>query len=248
MKRMLIGSTLFIVIVSSIIYIKLSFFPEPVELDVFKNIEIVYNGFDGDGYAEVSANEIKYNGNNQKIIDFIDNISYTISPNEKLKNYDEIIVKVNADKAVLKEANIQLRAYSRRYQVRGLPKTEQKGNVAFPENNNPPKEIETNASTEIPSEWNLSEEEKKAYLAYLKQIEENGNGEISSSGAEFEWQIGTGSLTKENAEFFSVDYMDNAALTYQIANNYGIETCQKYRIIPILEEEKTIGYSCIFQE
>ena len=100
----------------------------------------------------------------------------------------------------------------------------------------------------IPTNWNLSKEDEQAYISYLQQMKEKGNAEIATKDVQFEWQQGTGIETKENADFFIKDYMNIGTFAYEYANNYGMTSNQEFKIVPLVEKEETIGYSCIFKD
>jgi hypothetical protein len=240
MKKFILGASIFILVFSSIIYLKITYFPEPYELDVFENMEIAYIGSQGNGNAEIDENYISYNGRKKEILDFIKNIDYTITPNENLKNYDEITVTVNVDKETLKKLNIKLRKSSKTFRVRGLEKNT--------DTKKAPIEMKDVNGFNIPTNWNLSKEDEQAYISYLQQMKEKGNAEIATKDVQFEWQQGTGIETKENADFFIKDYMNIGTFAYEYANNYGMTSNQEFKIVPLVEKEETIGYSCIFKD
>ena len=79
-------------------------------------------------------------------------------------------------------------------------------------------------------------------------MKEKGNAEIATKDVQFEWQQGTGIETKENADFFIKDYMNIGTFAYEYANNYGMTSNQEFKIVPLVEKEETIGYSCIFKD
>ena len=73
----------------------------------------------------------------------------------------EGVNKVIFDEQARKEANVELESTSRTYQVRGLEETpEQKA-----------ERVEIIDGHEVPRDWELEDEDKKAYIEYLKQLE-----------------------------------------------------------------------------
>lgn len=248
MKKIILSIASFVLIFSGIIYIKITFFPEAVQLDVFKNMEIEYVGTNGQAIAKVESNYIKYNGKDEDVKAFIDNLSYTIEPNENLKNFDDIVVTVNIDKKTLKELNIELKTTSRTFQVRGLDKKDSHGNTNGNLDNSASQDPIIIDGYKIPSNWNLSQEEQEAYIKYLQEMENLEDDEIYTKDVQLEWQQGQGTEIKENADFLVKDYLNNGSYAYRMAYEYGNSSSEVFKIMPILEDEKAIGYTCIFKK
>lgn len=227
---------------------------EPVELDAFKNMEIHYSGWNHSGKAEVE-NTIQYTGNDETILDFIDSISYKIQPNSKLSNGDTITVKVVYTKDLYKLANVRFKTENKEFKVEGLEENDREviTNTETVENEDGEEEKKTTQSyiydgVEIPVSWNLTEEEKQQYIAYIKGIQ--NNTQIEEPGVQENWMQGESEqVTKrKDADFFIKDYLDNAVSCYEDAFAYGNTSSQQFKIEAIIEKEKTIGYRCIFKE
>lgn len=241
MKKIILSIFIFLITFASVIYIKLTYFPEPTKLNIFENMNIIYSGTRGNGVATIEDNTITYKGNNQDVIDFINSISYTITPNSNLDNFDEIVVEVDISKEELKALNIELHPTSKRFQVHGLKEPEKI--MLSPDTS---KDIEKDEDG-IPKSWNLSEKDKQAYLEYKKQLSENNNHEIGTKDVGFEWQQGTGKEAKEPAEFLVKDCLNNASFAYKLALEYGRTSNQLFQIRPIIYDGTPAGYKCIFK-
>lgn len=227
---------------------------EPVELDAFKNMKIHYSGWNHSGKAEVE-NKIQYTGNDETIIDFIDSISYKIQPNKNLSNGDSITVKVVYTKDLYKLANVEFKSEQKKFKVHGLEENEREviTNTETVESEDGNEEKKTTQSyvydgVEIPASWNLTEEEKQQYIAYMKGIQ--NDTQMDESGVQENWMQGESEqVTKrKDADFLVKDYLDNAVSCYEDAFAYGNTSSQKFKIEPIIEKEQMIGYRCIFKE
>ena len=152
---------------------------------------------------------------------------------------DDVEVKVIFDEKARKEANVELESTSRTYQVRGLEETpEQKA-----------ERVEIIDGHEVPRDWELEDEDKKAYIEYLKQLENAEDELVEEKGAYTEWMKGNSKeeTKKENKEFLTKDYANNSTVAFKRANEYGLTSSQEFKVQPIIKKDKTIGYECIFK-
>lgn len=243
MKKIAMYLIAFCLAFASMIYVKLTYFPEPTRLDVFEDMELMYSGIRGEGVATIGFYAISCNTNDKDVADFVKNIQYKITPNANLDNYDEIVVEVDVSEETLKELNIELSPSSKRFLVRGLEEPKK----ATSPTNTSIKDIEKDEDG-IPKSWNLSEKDKQAYLEYKKQLSENNNHEIGTKDVGFEWQQGTGKEAKEPAEFLVKDCLNNASFAYKLALEYGRTSNQLFQIRPIIYDGNPAGYKCIFNE
>lgn len=63
------------------------------EVDLTKAVEVTFEGVSGEGYAYITNDEVEYDGNDDDVEDFIDNVYFTLSKTSGLKNGDEITLK-----------------------------------------------------------------------------------------------------------------------------------------------------------
>ena len=225
----------------------------PVKLDPFENMEIEYTGWNGSGKAKVE-NKIDYTGNNEAVKKFIDSISYKISPNEDLMNGDMITVELKYTKDALKLANVQLTEEKKEFRVQGLLSGEHEvvtKKEMFEQNGEEKEKFSQSYvydGVEIPAEWNLTEEEKQKYIAYVQGNSQDDS--LKDPGAEQQWFQGESETVthRDDADFLVKDYLDNAISCYQDAYNYGATSSQRFKIDPIVENDKMVGYRCVFAE
>lgn len=240
MKKIVLGIVGLFIVLGVSVGIKLYFFPEPTQLDVLSNLELSYQGMEGQGTASIKGNDIQYNGDDKEVIDFIESLNYEISPKKNLSNYDDVVVKVLFNETAMKEANVELDSASRTYQVRGLEETpEQKS-----------ERVEVIDGHEVPRDWELEDEDKKAYIEYLKQLENAGDDLVEEKGAYTEWIKGNSKeeTKKKNKEFLTKDYANNSSVAYKRAVEYGLTSSQEFKVQPIIDDDETIGYVCIFKQ
>ena len=191
------------------------------------------------GKASIKGNDIQYDGDDKEVLDFIASLKYEISPNKNLSNYDDVEVQLIFDEKARKEANVELESTSRTYQVRGLEETpEQKA-----------ERVEIIDEHEVPRDWELEDEDKKAYIEYLKQLENAEDGLVEEKGAYTEWMKGNSKeeTKKGNKKFLTKEYANNSSVAFKRANEYGFTSSQEFKVQPIIEKDETIGYECIFK-
>lgn len=226
---------------------------DPIELDPFKNMKIEYTGWNGSGKANVE-NTIDYTGNNESVKKFIDSISYKITPNKDLTNGDTITVELKYTKDAYKLANVSLTKEKKKFRVEGLLSgeheviTKKEKVVQDGEEKEKVSQSYVYDGVEIPAEWNLTEEEKQKYIAYVQGSNQSDSSE--DPGAEQSWFQGESEQVthREDADFLTKDYLDNAISCYKDAYNYGATSSQRFKIDPIMKDDKMIGYRCIFEK
>lgn len=240
MKKALMVVGVILCILGLSVFVKVKLFPEPVEINVLENLELEYTGIQGEGTAKVIGNDIQYDGNDQKVFDFLDSIEYTIEPNKNLSNYEDVKVSIKYDEKLKEEANVELVTIQQSFQVTGLEETpEQKA-----------ERVEVVDGVEVPRDWEMNDEEKQAYIDMMKQIEEQGDGMMEEDGVNVQWTQGTSDAEthKSNKKFLFEDYANNTNITYQRASEYGMTSSQEFMIKPIMDGEENIGYECVFKE
>ena len=227
MKKVILGIVGVIVVLGLAIGVKIYVFPEPT------NLELTFEGMEESGKASIKGNDIQYDGDDKEVLDFIASLKYEISPNKNLSNYDDVEVKVIFDEKARKEANVELESTSRTYQVRGLEETpEQKA-----------ERVEIIDGHEVPRDWELEDEDKKAYIEYLKQLENAEDELVEEKGAYTEWMKGNSKeeTKKENKEFLTKDYANNSTVAFKRANEYGLTSSQEFKVQPIIKKIKRLA-------
>lgn len=240
MKKIILGILGIFLFLGTAVAVKVFLFPEPVILDATSNLVMDFNGVNGEGVASVKENPIVYDGNKKSVLNIINSIEYDISPSRNLSNYDDITVTVKADDEEAEKANVVLKNTQKKFQVRGLEETQEQKEELY----------DTVDGYEIPKSWNLSDEEKQAYIEYQKQIE-SGQGEmLPDYGVQDIWNKGTSKEEshKKNQKFYVSECGNNSEVAFKRATEYGEDSSQEYKVVPIIEEETMIGYECIFKE
>lgn len=227
---------------------------DPIELDAFENMKILYSGWNSKGKATVD-NEISYAGKDETVQKLIEEIDYKIKPNKGLSNGDTITVTLVYDTDLQKRANVTFKEEEKTFNVHGLNDENRKitthKSIEKDEDGN---EHEVYSQTveidgvEIPTAWGLSEEEMQSYVAYIKSLENSEFSEEEAITVDV-WMQGESETTtnRKSADFLTKDYLDNGITTYNEAYKYGIESSQKFKIEPIMKNGKTTGYRCIFE-
>lgn len=101
----------------------------------------------------------------------------------------------------------------------------------------------------IPIGWNLSDEEIQDYINYKKELDGHESSPISSNVIEEDWIQGESEKTtnRKNSKFLLESYLNNGITTYKQAYEYGLSSSQSFKIVPLIENEETVGYECIFE-
>lgn len=93
------------------------FFFRTITIDVTKHMEIVYDGESGD--ATVSITNNAYNLN-QRTQEFLDSITYQVTPKSKLANGTKLNIVANYDKTLMNKYHIQVINETKEIVVEGL--------------------------------------------------------------------------------------------------------------------------------
>ena len=91
------------------------YWSRPVTLDVTKNIKIECTGLSGEGIIEVASNDIKVKS--KKYDEFLNKMTYSIAPNNNLKNDDIVTITVIYDDALRKKLHINVINEKKQYKV-----------------------------------------------------------------------------------------------------------------------------------
>lgn len=230
---------------------------EPIELKPFENIEIKTIGWNKKAKVEVIRNKVHYTGNDETVQKLIRSLSYSVKDNKNLKNGDKVTINLVYDKNLVELANVKFDRTEYTYKVHGLNNdnrsvktiTKNQKDANTGENIDVAEQIITIDGVEIPASWNLSEEEIQDYVSYMKGMENTGDAP-DETGIKDEWIQGDSDVktNRKNAKYFTKDYNNNDVDCYQAAYNYGQSSSQLYKVIPIIKDDKSIGYECIFKE
>ncbi len=94
------------------------FFFRTITIDVTKHMDIVYNGESGDATVNVSNNAYNLN---QRTQEFLDSITYQVTPKSKLTNGTKIKIVANYDQSLMNKYHIQVINETKEVVVEGLP-------------------------------------------------------------------------------------------------------------------------------
>ena len=93
------------------------FFFRTITIDVTKHMDIVYNGESGDATVNVSNNAYNLN---QRTQEFLDSITYQVTPKSKLTNGTKIKIVANYDQSLMNKYHIQVINETKEIIVEGL--------------------------------------------------------------------------------------------------------------------------------
>ena len=230
---------------------------EPVELKPFENIKIKETGWNGSGKIEVTSHKIHYTGNDESIKKLIHSLQYTAKNNKELKNGDKVTVKLVYDSDLFKLANVKFNKTEYTYKVHSLQDdtrtvktiTNEKKDPVTGKNVDVAEQIITVDGIEIPASWNLSDEEIQEYVSYMKGAE-NSENVPEEKGVDVIWSQGESDVktNRKNSKYYTKDYNNNDVECYQAAYSYGQTSSQQFKIKPVFQDDKSIGYECIFKE
>lgn len=227
-----------------------------ISIDPFEDIQIKEKGWNHSGYLDVEKGDISYNGNDQTVQKLIDSIDFKIKPNKSLENGDQVTIELQYDKDLFQRVSVQFTKESKKYTLSKLTdkkqtiRTEEK--EIIDENGNKKTDINEYIlidGVEIPASWNMTEEEMQDYVQYVKE-QDNETGFIEEHGVQEDWIQGTAKeeTHRKNAKFYMRDYGNLDMDCYQEAYEFGNTSSQKFKIRPIIEKDRTIGYECQFKE
>lgn len=94
------------------------FFFRTITIDVTKHMEVVYNGESGEATVTVTNNAYNLN---QRTQEFLDSITYQVTPKNKLANGTKINIVANYDKSLMNKYHIQVINETKEIVVEGLP-------------------------------------------------------------------------------------------------------------------------------
>ena len=226
-----------------------------ISIDPFEDIQIKEKGWNHSGYLDVDKGNISYNGNDQTIKKLIDSIDFKVSPNKKLKNGDKVSIEVRYDKNLYERVSVDFTRESKNYTVSKLNDKNESVRTEEKEVTDKSGKKVTDIDeyiiidgVEIPSSWNMTDEEMQDYVQYIKE-QENDNEMIDEPGAKEEWMQGKSKSTthRKDARFYTKDYGNLDMDCYNAAYDFGNTSSQKFKIRPLIESDRTIGYECIFK-
>ena len=96
-----------------------TFFNKTV-IDVFTHMQVIYEGYNGEGRAEVDEYSIDYDMTDENLGQFVDNITFNIENNGKLSNGDQVTVKAIYSKETAKQLKVVLKEETQIFEVSGL--------------------------------------------------------------------------------------------------------------------------------
>lgn len=230
---------------------------EPIELKPFENIEIKTAGWNKKAKVEVVSHKVHYTGNDETVQKLIRSLTYSVEDNKNLKNGDKVTIKLIYDNNLAELANVKFDRTEYTYKVHGLNNdnrsvktiTKNQKDANTGENVDVAEQIITIDGVEIPASWNLSEEEIQDYVSYMKGMEDTDNTPDETGVKDDRIQGDSDVKTnRKNAKYYTKDYNNNDVNCYQAAYNYGQSSSQLYKVIPVIKDDKSIGYECIFKE
>jgi hypothetical protein len=209
---------------------------ETKQLDLTEHLELSFTGANGKGRASVYENDLSI-GNDQNAKGFAESLEYRILPTGSLSNGDTITVTVFYDEELAETCGYSITNTTKKFEVEGLVCLED----AVESTNEKDMAVEIISGVEIPASWNLSDDEKAAYVQYMLGISEDNDPTASSETGTSadEWIQGSAS-----EETFCEDKTFSA---YSFAYSYGINSSQLFRIVPSVEESGTVKYRCEFK-
>lgn len=231
---------------------------ENLVLYPFKHLEIKETGWQKSGKLKIMSHTIDYTGDDETVFKFIDSIEFHIKNNKELKNGDKVKIYVTYNEDYKQLSNISLNKTEYTYKVHKLRKnnkkvktiTEKKKDETTGEMVDVADQIITIDGVDIPASWNLSNEEMQDYVDYVKNSEDGSTTTSDETGVEDHWIQGE-SETKTNrksAKYYTKDYNNSDTGCYHAAYEYGSSSSQKFKVNPILEDQKVVGYECVFKE
>lgn len=117
-KNKLITAISMLLILSGLYATCYIFFFRTVEVDVTKDVSLQYTGESGNGVVKVKNEMLNYN---QRIQEFMDSVTYDVSPEENLSNGDIITVIASYDEDLAKRYHIKPIKSTREIVVTDLP-------------------------------------------------------------------------------------------------------------------------------
>ncbi len=229
---------------------------EAITIDPFENIKITAKGWNKSGTVSIKKGKISYSGKDETIDKLIDSISYKLDAHTNLKNGDVITITFDYNTNYYDISNVNFKRNSYTYKVHDLHKknvkVKSKKSTYVDEETGKTKTKESETyvidGVEIPVAWNLSEEEMQEYISYVKDCEDESGVPAEETKKKIWMQGISETKTHRNNSMFKLKkYNNNASECYQAAYEYGNTSSQKYKIIPIIKNEVSVGYECVFK-
>lgn len=230
-------------------------------LDPLSDLQVDFIGENGKGHALITPPDIPYGGDDEAVLRLIEGIHYTVEPNSNLVNGQTVTAKIVVNENVKKLANVKWKNDTRKFQVKDLV-SDQKEVITRPSQSSESKEDSDSSvlediqgteeffvveGIEIPTSWNLTDEEIQAYVNYMHSANDS---QAPADRTQDEWIQGTAEAktNRKNAKYYTKDYLENLTTTYKQAYSFGIESSQRFKVVPIVEDNNTVGYECIFED
>lgn len=233
-----------------------------LELDPLKDLQVEFIGENGKGYAVLTPPDIPYGGDDEAVQRLIDSLHYAVSPDKNLTNGQTVTATIRVDQNLKKLAHVEFKQTERKFMVSSLVSSQRevrtKNNSEtvssslesfdqIKDHLNQLQEVIVVEGVEIPVAWNLDEEAIQAYVNY---VHSTSNSEQPADRTTDDWIQGQSETktNREDASFYTKDYLENLNTTYKQAFSFGMESSQEFRIVPIIEDNKTMGYQCVFKK
>lgn len=230
-------------------------------LDPLKDLKVEFIGENGKGHAVITPPDIPYGGDDEAVIRLIEGIHYTVEPNHNLKNGQTVTAKILVNENIKELANVEWKTETKQFQVDNLisdqrevitrPSSEAKDDADSTTDLDDIRKTEeffVVEGIEIPTSWNLTDEEIQAYVNYMHSA--NDSTDAPDDVTQDEWIQGNADskTNRQNAKYYTKDYLENLTTTYKQAYTFGIESSQRFKIVPIVEDNNTVGYECVFED
>lgn len=219
---------------------KLLFFPEPTPVSLTEDVEVRFSGINGLGKARIMSSDTGLDYT-EKTKDFLDSITYTITPDANLRNGQTVTLTASWDPEAAQTANLQITQSEEKLEVSGLQEPDEKAaeqseEESVQEKKDPEeeyKEIETKVEETRRKE---EEAEKQA----VKEIQEEQAGHWIQGKSQTETHF-------ENKKFLKRHYGQNAETALEKAQEYGESSSQFYQLVPIIENKEVLGTEVQFR-
>ncbi|WP_276930873.1 hypothetical protein [Faecalibaculum rodentium] len=227
-------------------------------IDPFENVIVEFVGMDGTGEARLKSDGISYAGGDEATQKLLDDIVYKFSPNKNLENGQTIKMKVVVNDDLYRLSMLEFSSFEEEITVSGLSGRVTSNEFRVKDILNQEPEIKDFEEyiivdgIEIPSAWNLTDEEIQGFVEREKKAQSAPSvplEEVVEAPKQEEWYQGKSETVtnRKSADFLSRDYAWNALTAYKDAYKYGEESSQEFTIRPLIEDGKQTGYRCIFR-
>lgn len=96
-----------------------TFFHKTV-IDVFADMTVTFDGYDGEGEAYIQESNIDYDMTNDDLAEFVSLISFDIENNGELSNGDKVTIKASYSKETAQKLKVALKEETKEFDVSGL--------------------------------------------------------------------------------------------------------------------------------